>query len=259
MMNEWAYIAVTFIVAFGGWLVRSLSVSGAVAAFFIGLFISLGFESKGLIMLGAFFVSSSLWSKFQKHKKIAVFEKVEKGDERDYVQVLANGSVPALISLIDFFSPSALWLELFIVSLAAANSDTWASEIGSVSKQPPRLITTWKTVERGTSGGVTLLGTVAAIGGALFVGIVSFVLWHNIHLVFAGLFGFFGSMIDTWMGAVCQVNYRCAVCGLETEKRHHCGQGTIRIKGWHFMNNDIVNWLSILSATMLYFFVTKLQ
>jgi uncharacterized protein (TIGR00297 family) len=258
-MNEWIYIVVTFLVAFGGWLVRSLSVSGAVAAFFVGSLISLGFEWKGLIMLGAFFVSSSLWSKFQKHKKLSVFEKVEKGDQRDYVQVFANGSVPALISLIYFFSPSTLWLEMFIVSVAAANSDTWASEIGSLSKQPPRLITTWKMVDRGTSGGMTLLGTIAAIGGALFVGIVSSVLWHDIHLVFVGLFGFLGSMIDTWMGAVCQVNYRCVVCGLETEKKQHCHQVTIRLKGWHFINNDMVNWLSIIFTTILYFFVTKLQ
>ncbi|HZG60519.1 MAG TPA: DUF92 domain-containing protein [Anoxybacillus sp.] len=258
-MNEWIYIVITFIVAFGGWLVRSLSVSGAVAAFFVGLLISLGFEWKGLIMLGAFFVSSSLWSKFQKHKKMSILEKVEKGDQRDYVQVLANGSVPALISLIYFFSPSTLWLEMFIVSIAAANSDTWASEIGSLSKQPPRLITTWKIVERGTSGGMTWLGTIAAIGGALFVGIVSYVLWHDIHLVFVGLFGFLGSMIDTWMGAVCQINYRCAVCGLETEKKQHCGQRTMRLKGGHFINNDMVNWLSITFATILYFFVTKLQ
>ncbi|WP_083979302.1 DUF92 domain-containing protein [Bacillus alveayuensis] len=258
-MNELIYVVITFIATFGGWLVRSLSISGAVAAFFVGLFISFGFAWKGLIILGAFFVSSSLWSKLQKHKKESVLEKVEKGEQRDYVQVLANGIIPAIISLVYFFSPSMLWRDMFIVAIAAANSDTWASEIGSLSKQPPRFITTWKIVERGTSGGITFLGTIASIAGALFIGIVSFVLWNDIYLVLISLFGFFGSIIDTWIGAVGQANYRCFVCGVETEKKQHCGQRTIRIKGWRFMNNDMVNWLSILSATILYFFVTKLQ
>jgi uncharacterized protein (TIGR00297 family) len=257
-MNEWIYIVITIIVAFGGWIVRSLSISGAVAAFFVGLFISIGFQWKGLIALGAFFVSSSLWSKFQKHKKEKMFEKVEKGEKRDYVQVLANGSVPAVISLFYFLSPSTLWLEMFIVSLAAANADTWASEIGSLSKRQPRLITTWKIVESGTSGGVTLLGTTAAAGGAICIGIVSLCLWNNIQFIFVSLFGFLGSMIDTLLGAAYQTNYRCTVCGMETEKKWHCRKETVHIKGWRFINNDLVNWLSVVSTVILYFFVTRL-
>jgi uncharacterized protein (TIGR00297 family) len=257
-MIEWVYVGITLLAAVGGLMIHSLSISGAIAAFFVGVFISFGFEWKGLVLLGVFFVSSSLWSKFQNQKKESLHEKVEKGECRDYMQVLANGSVPALISLIYIFSPSTIWLEMFIVSLAAANADTWASEIGSISKQPPRLITTWKMVEPGTSGGVTILGTISALAGAFFIAMVSYFLWRDIHFLYITLFGFLGSMIDTWLGAVWQKNYRCAVCGLETEKKQHCGHVTVGLKGFRFMNNDMVNWLSIGSTTILYAFVTKL-
>ncbi len=60
-----------------------------------------------------------------------------------------------------------IWLMGFIVCIASANSDTWASEIGSLSKKNPIYIRTFKRIERGTSGAISLLGSIAALSGSL--------------------------------------------------------------------------------------------
>lgn len=258
-MNEWMYVAAVLTVAIGGFFVHSLSVSGAVATVFIGLAVAAGFSWKGLCLLGVFFVSSSFWSHFRHQQKQKLVEKVEKGAQRDYIQVLANGSIPAAISLLSLVFPSSLWQAMFIVSIAAANADTWASEIGSTSQQPPRLITTWKKVEPGTSGAVTLLGTFASFFGALVIAIASSQLWKDVPIFVVTIIGFLGSLFDTYFGAVWQAMYRCDVCGIETEKRAHCGKKTVRIKGVRFIDNNLVNWLSIACSSIVYFFVTKLQ
>jgi len=257
-MIEWMYVATILTVVIGGFFIRSLSVSGAITAFFVGISVAIGFGWKGMALLGIFFLSSSLWSKFQRDRKTKIMETVEKGEQRDYLQVLANGSVPSLISILYYYFPSTVWIELFIVSLAAANADTWASEIGSLSKPPPRLITTWKVVPPGTSGAVTLLGTTAALGGAFSIGIIGFVLWGSINIVYVSLFGFLGSVIDTILGVLCQSGYRCPVCGLQTEKTKHCGQRTKHTRGWILVNNDAVNWLSIAGTTTLYLLLLSL-
>ena len=57
--------------------------------------------------------------------------------------------------------------------MAAVNADTWATELGVLSRTPPRLITSGKVVERGTSGGVSLAGTLAALGGAAVIGLAA--------------------------------------------------------------------------------------
>src|SRR5262249_15057089 len=68
--------------------------------------------------------------------------------------------------------PSGL-LAAFVGAMATANADTWATEVGTLSTEEPRLITTGEPVAPGTSGGVTLLGTGAALAGAVSVGVVT--------------------------------------------------------------------------------------
>ena len=65
-----------------------------------------------------------------------------------------------------FFFPSAFWSWLaFAASLAAVNADKWATELGGLNPTFPRLITSWKPVERGTSWAVSIYGTLATAGG----------------------------------------------------------------------------------------------
>jgi uncharacterized protein (TIGR00297 family) len=238
--------AIIIIGGFAGYLERSLSGSGAIAAVFVGIAVYFGFGIKGLLLLGLFFATSSYWSKYKSSAKKAIEEKLAKGSTRDWQQVLANGGSAALISIIYAIQPDIIWLIGFIVCIASSNSDTWASEIGSLSKSEPIHIRTFKRIERGTSGAISWLGTCAALLGSMLIALagVLFFQLDLFHFFIIFGFGFLGNLIDTFVGAYYQQSYICNVCGLETEKKAHCHTAAKRIKGYPLVDNDMVNFLS---------------
>ncbi|MDR6998745.1 DUF92 domain-containing protein [Neobacillus niacini] len=253
MIEKWIIFVIIIVAGLLAYFVKALTKSGALAAIFVGAAVMLGFNLKGLFLLGIFFVSSSIWSEYKKSVKKTMEEKLAKGATRDWRQVAANGGAAALFSIINFFQPDTIWLIAFAVSIASANSDTWASEIGSLSKKNPLFIRTLKPVERGTSGAISFLGTSAAIAGALLIALFSFWLFH-LHMIptfFIFLFGFLGNVIDTLFGAFYQQLYKCSQCGIETERRIHCQKETLRIKGFNYIDNDMVNFLSGFIAALL--------
>ena len=159
----YAFLLSAIIVALAYWR-GSLSESGAIGALLIGT-LTFGFGGwQWGVLLAVFFVSSSLLSHFKEAEKKAAAEKFDKGHRRDMGQVLANGGLGAVIATLSAFVPestvpAAVWFYLFLGVMATVTADTWATELGTLSKQPPRLITNGKTVEVGSSGGVSLLGT----------------------------------------------------------------------------------------------------
>src|SRR6185295_8087434 len=99
-------------------------------------------------------------------------EKFEKTGRRDLAQTLANGGIGAALALAYGLSGQPLvLLVVFGGVMATVTADTWATEIGVLSPQPPRLLTTWRCVEPGTSGGITAYGMLASAGGALTIGL----------------------------------------------------------------------------------------
>lgn len=106
---------------------------------------------------------------------------------------------------------------------------------------------------KGTSGAISALGTLAGIAGSALIAIASLFLFaFSIEIAFlVFLFGFFGNLLDTGLGALFQATYRCNHCSLETEKTYHCGQRTEKIRGFSLLNNDVVNLLSSLLAALL--------
>jgi uncharacterized protein (TIGR00297 family) len=253
-MIKFGIVIFIFIMALAGYLLRSLSVSGFIAAFFVGLFISIGFGFKGLLLLGIFFATSSLWSNFKRTKKNKIEEVLQKGHVRDYSQVLANGLIPAVSSILYSFSPEEIWIYAFCFSLAAANADTWASEIGSLSKEEPIDFLTFKRVRHGTSGAISLLGIIATVLGAITIGIFSIILFpslSDISLLYISLAGILGSVFDTLIGATIQAKYICPKCGLNTESPSHCAERTMLTKGFKWMDNEWTNFTSILMAALL--------
>ncbi|MDI6769405.1 MAG: DUF92 domain-containing protein [Anaerolineales bacterium] len=239
------------IIAFLAYRAHSLSRSGAYAAVLIGtLIFGLGGWQWAIILL-TFFISSSALTRSFRKRKLALNEKFEKSGQRDAAQVLANGAVASLFAGLHFFFPQANWPWLaFAASMAAVNADTWATELGVLNPTPPRLITNGKAVDRGTSGAISLYGTLSALAGAALVAILAAALspYNNPSLItyyflLITLAGITGALFDSLLGASVQAIYRCPQCDKETERHpiHTCGAQTTQIRGWKRLNNDMVN------------------
>lgn len=232
---------------------RSLTRSGVVGAIITGTTtVGLGGWSWGFSLI-FFFVSSSLLSRFRERDKVVIAEdKFSKGSERDIFQVAANGGVATLAALCYGLSSSSRVHSMceagYIGAFAAATADTWATELGTLSTQLPRLITPGKRTTPGTSGGITLLGTSVAAAGATALGLF-YALLRGQRLLTLSLIalisGLAGSLFDSLLGATVQAMYYCPMCKKETERRiHNCGTHTIPLRGIPWMNNDGVNLLA---------------
>jgi uncharacterized protein (TIGR00297 family) len=236
------------LVAWAAYRAHSLSKSGAWGALLEGTIIfGLG-GWRWAILLMAFFISSSALTRLFGKKKASLNEKFDKGGTRDIGQVLANGAVASLFAGLHFFIPAASWpWVVFAASLAAVNADTWATELGVLNPSVPRLITSWVPVERGSSGAVSVYGTLAAAGGAAFIAIFGALLgpagrrFANLEIIIIA--GLLGSLFDSFLGATFQAIYHCPQCDKETEKHpfHTCGMQTVQIRGLSWLNNDMVN------------------
>jgi uncharacterized protein (TIGR00297 family) len=250
---------------------RALSRSGVLGAVLVGTAIfGFGGWVRGLLLI-AFFISSSLLSHYRDRRKAALAEKFAKGNRRDLGQTLANGGMAALLALAIGFTgtSSGFYAALalaFYGALATVNADTWATELGVLARNRPRLLTTGRPVPIGTSGGVTVEGFAAALAGATFIGAVGFVLiqvaarvttgaWllsDWIVIPVAAVSGFLGSAFDSLLGATVQAIYVCDQCGVETERTvHRCGRPTRQSRGWRWLNNDWVNFLASVAGALV--------
>ncbi len=245
------------------WLARrfkALSLSGAVGAWLLGTVVFGIGGLEWMMPVIFFFLTSSLFTSVgKKHKKIleTVFEK---GGERDIFQVFANGGVGMLAILGYYFSGQIIWYMIFLGSIAAATADTWATELGTFSKRAPVSILNFKKVEMGTSGGVTLPGTLGAFLGSFLVVLLGWVMWswrqvdllNGRQVIIITLAGFLGSLVDSLLGATVQAQYHCPVCNKITEKKDHCSEKNIPlVRGYRSINNDRVNFLCTLSGGLI--------
>jgi uncharacterized protein (TIGR00297 family) len=234
------------VIAYAAYRAKSLSRSGTWGALVEGTFIfGLGGWQWAVLLLG-FFISSSALTRLFGKKKAGLDEKFDKGGTRDIGQVLANGGIAAAFATLHVLFPEAAWTWAgFAASMAAVNADTWATELGVLNPTPPRLITNGQPVEKGTSGGISVYGTLAAAGGAAFIAVLAvFVMPSSLlFFVFLVLAGLLGALFDSLLGATVQAIYRCPQCDKETEKHplHKCGTPTVQVRGWKWLNNDLVN------------------
>jgi uncharacterized protein (TIGR00297 family) len=239
------------IVAYLAYRAHSLDRSGAIAATFVGTVIfGLGGWQWAVLLLLFFITSSGLSRAFKKGKK-NLDEKFSKGHERDAGQVFGNGGLATLFVILHALYPESIigWMG-FAACLAAVNADTWATELGVLNPSSPRMITNLgKRVEKGTSGGVSLLGTIASLLGAAIIALAAVFLSPvgpvtGIHGLLITVSGLAGSLFDSFLGATVQAMYYCPTHQTETEKHplHTCGSQTVHVRGWSWLNNDWVNF-----------------
>ncbi len=156
---------------------------------------------------------------------------------RNAAQVAANLGVAGLAAATALIYPlPGSWYAVVVTAaLAEATADTLASELGEVLGGPPLLVTTLRRVAPGTDGAVSVAGTAAGASGALvvvLVGVLALGLSPG-KAICAGLGAIAGLFVDSLLGA------------------------TAERRGW--LNNDGVNFLSTLAASMVASGVLGLQ
>ena len=285
-------VTLGFLLALIGYKKKSLDLSGAVSASLVGVLTIFSGVRYGLT-LAFFFFSGSAVTKVQSEVKKQVDEHFKEGGGlRDFVQVMANGLVPTMLAAaslyslggLSFIATGAGAFAEAIISSSGSNSsmnnattkvastlavaflsyfsccggDTFASELGVLSKSKPRLITTFcrKEVEPGTNGGVSLLGVVASIFGGLVAAsgwalgayITSGVRTEILYALIIGAFGgFFGSFVDSVLGATVQYSGYCRERKKVVSKP---GPTVTKISGLEILSNSGVN---VLSASFIAF------
>jgi uncharacterized protein (TIGR00297 family) len=226
---------------------KFLTVSGVIALGFIGL---ATFGLGGIawaIPIFAFFLPSSVITRLGKSRKQRLNQLHQKGGRRDAGQVLANGGVAGALAVLGFLWHHPAFYFAYVASLSAAAADTWSAELGVISPERPHLITTWRPVDAGISGGVTALGTLGGLLGAsvVFVSALPFAgvlcSWQAYAVILGCALG--GNIVDSLLGATVQEKRRCTVCGGATERQEHCGCGTEHAGGIPGLSNDWVNLL----------------
>jgi uncharacterized protein (TIGR00297 family) len=238
--------AFAIVIALTAWRLRWLTGPGAVAAWVAGT-VAMGAGWDWGILLVSYFVASTLLSRFRRAEKASrAAGRVEKLGARDAAQVASNGGWFVIAALCHWISPLAAWQCVGAGALAASAADTWATEVGSLTRALPRSITTGKRVAAGTSGGVTTAGTIAGVAGAVFVAALAAALgWPHVTFGAAIAGGVVGSLLDSVLGATVQARFWCASCGMETERpRHDCATITTLRGGLRWLNNDGVNALA---------------
>lgn len=202
-------------VAAGASRLKALSQSGAWAAGLLGTVLFVGGGWPWLVLVGTFFVSASaltFWTPPGDGPADRSGDRSLDRSGRRWDQVAANGGVAALAAAIHGLSGWPLSFAAAGGAIAAAAADTWGTEIGRWSSRPPRLITSGTVVRGGTSGGVTLIGTLGELAGALTVAVVAAVLAVQPFpfrlFVATAAAGFSGALLDSVLGATMEKRIR---------------------------------------------------
>ncbi len=239
---------------------RALSISGLFSAWLLGLFIFLSGGWNWVWPMVAFFVLSSILTRYNR-RTAALSGRVgstalswANPGQRDLVQVMANGGIPLLVALAYGLGRMESLYPVYLAALAGATADTWATEIGSWSKRPPRDIITRRPIPQGTSGGVTWLGTTGSLVGAATLAVVGWGLQPQLFSsslwVIITAIGFFAALVDSLLGATVQARYRDPATGEITEDTALRPVGAELHSGWSWLDNNMVNLMCTTGAAL---------
>lgn len=227
--------------------------AGIVAACFGTILLSLGGWSWAVTVLVGFLLTSMLSRRRDRIERNTPNRLRAKRNTR---QIIANASLlPALAVTTTLVDDLGAVQATFLGTASALCGDTWATALGTVSTRRPVLITTFRPVQPGTPGAVSVLGLVAAIVAALVLAFVFIVAEGTMStpatggLVLASACGALaGSVADSVLGATCQGRYRSGEGTITDHPFDHNGHPNEFFKGWRWLTNDLVNFVGALTG-----------
>jgi uncharacterized protein (TIGR00297 family) len=158
------------------------------------------------LLLLAFYLLGGAFTRYGYSHKHKLGIAQSHGGVRGYKNVYSNSLAPLALAICYGVYGNDVFIYAFIASVATANGDTLASEIGETSRSKPRMITTFKETETGVDGGVTPLGEVASLAGAIIIGLLAtgMGMAGALGIVVAAIGGFLGTNFDSLLGATLQ-------------------------------------------------------
>ena len=237
-------ISLITIVLFYFYKRKHLSLDGFLSSTLMaGLILGFG-GLKYVLPIAIFFILSTLLS------KVGMKNLRESKSGRNASQVFANGGVGLVLCIFNHFYQMELIYIMFLASIAAANSDTWATEIGKLSRKRPKDIISGRSLNVGESGGITFIGLLGSMSGSFVISTVGYFLDINTsYLIILFISGFLGSIFDSILGSTLQSRFilidgKTIKEEKETDSYHYSGLVSI--------NNNSVNFLCTLSAPIFF-------
>ena len=231
---------------------KALTRWGILSAMLLDVAVSLAFGNLGFLIICMFFLGSLVADKFKKQEKSGF-------EHRGAKQVLANGALGIVFAIIYLIFPSKVWFIAFSAAFAEAFADTASSGVGSRAKSAFDLFR-FKRVEKGTSGGMSILGTMSAFLASTVIAAFSLAFKDTtlIDAIVICLAGFLGSVFDSFLGSLFQAKYNCSICGKIVEHSTHCGKPTEKISGIRFIDNNTANLLGTIFSSALALLIVSL-
>ena len=147
--------------------------------------------------------------KFKRQKGIAEKRGGRRGPE-NVLGSAATGLFFAVMVKLNF--ANLLFYQIgFAASFAAKLADTFGSEIGKRFGENTYLITSFRKVDRGTEGGVSLEGTIASALGAIVMSstmLTLSIITTNHQFVIVSISGFLATICESIIGAKFQEKYK---------------------------------------------------
>ncbi len=170
----------------------------------------------------------------------------KKSGARGVTQVLVNASAAVVALVLKMILGGDEWVVVYAVALTECLADSLASDVGVLSKSDPIDLCRFHRIPRGLSGGVSLLGTLAALAGCVFMSVFTVIFFGFNPKYFLSILvlPMIGVTLDSVLGSLLQAKYVCRVCARPTEKPIHCDQPSLHAGGLKFITNNAVNLIS---------------
>lgn len=199
-------IVIVAVLSLASYKAHCLDSKGAIASFILGSATGILGSIEAFILLMIFTVSGfAATMKGLKKKMEKGLQEGQRG-ERGWKNVVGVGAPALMIIVMDLFldMDPALFSIMYISTLAVAGADTIASEIGT---RDPNvyMITSFKRVEPGVNGGVSVLGTITSTIASLIIAVLGWIIMQgtlDTLMLIPFAMGVLGNLLDSVFGAV---------------------------------------------------------
>jgi uncharacterized protein (TIGR00297 family) len=202
-------VAINLLVAVAGWRAGTVTVAGAITGAIIGAVIYVGAGPAGWTMLLVAFVVASAATRAGYARKARLGIAEARGGRRGPANAIANtGIAAAAASLAPGLAAPEMALLALTAALATGASDTVASEVGKAWGRTTVLVTSGRRAAPGTSGAVSLEGTIAGIASAAALATIAWTLGliPAIAIVIVTIAATVASLVEGALGATLEAS-----------------------------------------------------